>query len=69
MLHQYNPKSIWYLDKTRMQGNSVFDRLTALYFRKRSEVETWEGGVIPQAHFPLVRPQAVRLHRLLFSQR
>jgi hypothetical protein len=46
MLHQYNPKSIWYLDKTRVHGNSVCDRLTSLYFRKRSEVDTREGGVI-----------------------
>ncbi len=46
MLHKYNPKSIWYLDRTRMQGNGVFDRLTSLYFRKRSQVETREGMVI-----------------------
>lgn len=46
MLHKYDPKSIWFLDRTKMCGNSVFDRLTALYFRKRSEVETREGEVI-----------------------
>jgi len=45
MLHKYNPKSIWHLDRTRMHGNSVFDRVTALFFRKKSEVETWETGI------------------------
>ena len=46
MLHEYDPKSVWRLDRTRMRGNSAFDRLTALYFRKRSEVETKDGGVV-----------------------
>ncbi len=46
MLHKYNSKSIWYLDRSRMQNNSFFDRLIALYFRKRSEIETWEGGIV-----------------------
>ena len=46
MLHKYDPKSIWYLDRTRMRGNSIFDRLTSLFFRIRSTVETREGGVI-----------------------
>lgn len=46
MLHKYNPKSIWFLDRTRMQGNGVIDRVAALFFRKRSEVETREGKVI-----------------------
>lgn len=45
MLHKFDPKSIWYLDRKK-HGNSVVDRLTALYFRKMSEVETREGGVV-----------------------
>lgn len=46
MLHPYDPKSIWYLDRTRYRDNSIIDRFTVMYFRKRSEVVTRTGGVI-----------------------
>jgi hypothetical protein len=46
MLHQYDPKSVWYVERIMSRRYVIHESPMALYFRKRSEVETREGGVV-----------------------
>lgn len=46
MLHRYDPKSAWYVQRISTRRHVVRHSPITLFFRKRSEVETREGGVI-----------------------
>ena len=43
MLHKYDPKSVWYVERIFSRRYVIHESPVALYFRKRSEVETREG--------------------------
>ncbi len=46
MLHKYDPKGNWYVEMYLNRRYVVHENPIVLYFRKRSEVETNEGGVV-----------------------
>ena len=46
MLHSYDPKSVWYVERIWNRRYVTHVSPITMYFRKRSEVETREGGVV-----------------------